>query len=283
MFSYLIFSEICLLRIINPIFLLYGNDKMTQVSKYSIPVAFLSLALTASVNAETLWSDNSISYLKNTNDFQVLENDNINVITFEHASGHNWGDVFFFADRITAGKDDNNGRYEETYGELSPRLSLSYLTDKKLAMGAVSDIFIATTYEHDTGNRDGNGFGFNNYLVGVGASWKLEGFNFFNTNFYKAYNDDIDNDYQLTVEYGFPINIGEHSIIIDGYLDWSSAADDHASDFHFNPQIRLDVGKYFGKPKFFEAGIEYSYWHNKFGISGIDNENTVSAMIKVHL
>ena len=256
---------------------------MSITKNFCKTMLLTSILAASSVSAETLWSDNSISYLKNVNDFQLLENDNINVITFEHASGHNWGDVFFFADRITASKDNNNGSYEETYGEASARLSLSYLTDKKLTMGAISDLYIAGTYEHSTGNSDGFGFGFNNYLIGVGASWDVKGFNYLSSNVYLAKNDDTDNDYQLTVAWGYPIAIADHDIIIDGYIDWSSAADDHKADFHFNPQIRLDVGKYFGKAKFFELGIEYSYWHNKYGISGIDNESTVSAMVKVHL
>lgn len=256
---------------------------MLKISTLSKSLLIASIALTANVNAETLWSDNSISYLKNTNDFQVLENDNINVITFEHASGHNWGDVFFFADRITASKDQNNSKHEETYGELEVRFSLSYLTDTKVAMGPLSDAFLVTTWEHDTGNKGGNGFGFNNYLLGIGASWDVAGFNFLKSNIYHVQNDDTDNDYQLTVAWGYPITIGKHDIIFDGYMDWSSAADDHKADFHFNPQLRLDVGKYFGKAKFVEVGIEYSHWRNKFGISGIDTENTVSAMVKVHL
>lgn len=256
---------------------------MSITTKTTKSVICAGILLAGAVNAETLWSDNSISYLKNTSDFEVLKNDNINVITFEHASGHNWGDVFFFADRTTASKDANNARHEETYGEVSARLSLSYLTDSKLSMGPISDLYIAGTYEHDTGNKDGIGFGFNNYLVGVGASWDVQGFNYLSSNVYLAENDDTDNDYQLTVAWGYPVSFGKHDILIDGYLDWSSAADDHKADFHFNPQVRLDVGKYFGKAKFFEVGIEYSYWHNKFGISGLDNESTVSAMIKVHL
>jgi nucleoside-specific outer membrane channel protein Tsx len=256
---------------------------MSVTSKICQTIIFSSLALANSVNAETIWSNNSISYLKNTNDFQVLENDNINVITFEHASGHNWGDVFFFADRITASQDANNGRHEETYGEVSARLSLSYLSGNKITMGPISDLYLASTYEHGTGNANGFGFGFNNYLVGVGASWDIAGFNYLSSNVYLANNDDVDNDYQLTVAFGYPVSVGNHDIIIDGYLDWSSAADDHSADFHFNPQVRLDVGKYFGKAKFLEVGIEYSYWHNKFGLNFLDNESTVSAMVKVHL
>ncbi|UUO25064.1 hypothetical protein FGD67_19000 [Colwellia sp. M166] len=284
MFSGIVFIKICFFCLTFAFKLLFtGKTSMSITSKICKSVLFTSIVLTGSVNAKTLWSDNSISYLNNTNDYQVYENDNVNVITFEHASGHNWGDVFFFLDRITASEDDNHVRYEETYGEISARLSLSYLTGEKLAFGAISDLYIATTYEHDTGNSGGFGFGFNNYLVGVGASWDVSGFDYLQSNVYLAENDDTDNDYQLTLAWGYPIAIGNHDIIIDGYIDWSSAADDHKADFHFNPQIRLDVGKYFGKAKFFEVGFEYSYWHNKFGISGLDNENTLSAMVKVHL
>lgn len=126
-------------------------------------------------------------------------------------------------------------------------------------MGPISDIYIATTYEHDTGNKDGFGFSFNNYLVDVGASWEVDGSSYLSSNIYQAINDDANNDYQLTIAWGYLIHIAKHDIIIDGYIDWSSAAKDQSADFHFNPQVRLDVSKHFGKVKLFEVGIEYSY------------------------
>lgn len=235
------------------------------------------------VYAETLWSDNSISYLKNTSDFELLENDNVNVITFEHVSGHNWGDTFFFVDRTTASSDANHGKFESTYGELSPRISLSYLSDEKLSYGAIKDIFIAGTWEHNTGNDDGFGFGFNNYLMGVGAAWDISGFDFVNTNLYHASNDDTDNDIQLTLTWGYPFSLGEQKFMIDGFFDWSSAADDHQAEFHLNPQVKWDLSHNFSKKKFLEIGIEYSYWHNKYGISGLDNESVISLLVKLHL
>lgn len=238
----------------------------------------------STANAEMFWSDNSISYLINQNQYQVTENDDVHVITLEHASGHNWGDVFFFVDRLDAKADANNLASKETYAELSPRLSLSYLTGSKLEYGFVKDVFIATTWEHST--LDVSGIfsqSFDNYLVGVGADFAVPGFAYFNANVYQANNELTENDQQLTVVWGYPFSIGSADFMFDGYIDWSSAESDHASDFHFNPQLRMDVGKYFGVPKKFEAGIEYSYWHNKFGIAGIDNESTLSWMVKVHL
>lgn len=231
------------------------------------------------MNAEVFFSNNSISYLKNLNDFEVLTNDDINVFTFEHVSAHHWGDAFFFVDRINADEDSQNAEFSETYGEASVRFSLSNLLDTDLDNEVIKDYFIATTYEFSS-----NTFGsFDNYLIGLGASWNLPGFAFFNTNIYQANNEEVDNDTQLTVTYGYPFSIGEQNFMIDGYIDWSSSADDHKADFHFNPQLRWDVWNNFGKPNFVELGVEYSYWVNKYGIQGLDDESTVSALVKIHM
>lgn len=258
------------------------NSTLSQTLVGKVLVCSI-LSFSNSAYSETLWSDNSLSYLKNTSDFQLMTNDNINVITFEHASGHHWGDVFFFVDRTTAQKDARHGERKETYGESSARLSLSYLTEQSISNQLLKDVFIATTFEHSTQNNNGKGFGFNNYLVGVGASWNLAHFSFFNTNLYYANNDKVADDVQLTVSWGIPFSIAQQNFIFDGYFDWASSASDHKADFHFNPQLKWDVGANWGKAKFFELGIEYSYWHNKFGIAGLDDESVVSALIKVHL
>jgi nucleoside-specific outer membrane channel protein Tsx len=253
----------------------------------SLPIKLVAISLLFTLpfssSAETLWSDNSISYLKNTSEFELLENDNVNVITFEHVSGHNWGDTFFFIDRTTASSDATHGEFHSTYGELSPRLSLSYLSDEKLTFGPIKDLFIASTWEHNTGNNDGSGSSFNNYLVGIGAAWDINGFAFVNSNLYHVSNDDIDNDIQLTLSWGYPFTIGEQSFMFDGFFDWSSAVADHSAEFHLNPQLKWDLSHNFSKRKFIEVGIEYSYWHNKFGIGGLDNESVVSLLVKVHL
>jgi nucleoside-specific outer membrane channel protein Tsx len=145
-----------------------NNLLQTYSKKLAVMSILSSLAFLSS--AQTLWSESSISYLKNTSDFELLGNDNVNVITFEHISGHNWGDTFFFVDRTTASSDANNGKFDSTYGELSPRLSMSYLTNKELTFGPIKDLYIASTWEHNTSNDNGVGFAFNNYLLGLGAA-----------------------------------------------------------------------------------------------------------------
>jgi nucleoside-specific outer membrane channel protein Tsx len=258
-----------------------NNLLQTYSKKLAVMSILSSLAFLSS--AQTLWSENSISYLKNTSDFELLGNDNVNVITFEHISGHNWGDTFFFVDRTTASSDANNGKFDSTYGELSPRLSMSYLTNKELTFGPIKDLYIASTWEHNTSNDNGVGFAFNNYLLGLGAAWDISGFAFVNTNLYHASNDNTDNDIQLTLSWGYPFSVGEQNFMLDSFIDWSSAVDDHSAEFHFNPQLKWDLSHNFSKRKVMEVGIEYSYWHNKYGINGLDNQSVVSLLVKLYL
>ena len=248
----------------------------------SVLLAGASL-VTFNAQAEMFWSDNSISLLKNTSEFEVNQNEDVSVVTLEHASGHNWGDLFFFADRLDFKGDSKNAETKETYSELSPRLSLSYATGSKMEFGIISDVFVATTWEHSTLENQFFSQSFDNYLVGIGADLKVPGFAFFNVNLYQVNNELTDNDNQLTVVWGVPFSLGSADFMFDGYIDWSSAEETHAADFHFNPQLRMDVGKYFGVPKKFEAGVEYSYWVNKFGLTFPDTESVFSVMVKVHL
>jgi nucleoside-specific outer membrane channel protein Tsx len=174
---------------------------MTKIFIKTVIVVTLFFYFIPTSSAETFFRDNSISYLKNTSNFEVLENDDVNVITFEHASSHHWGDVFVFIDRVNASKDNNNPEFKQTYGEASARLSLSlsYLAKTKLSYGSIKDFYLATTWEHSTVADGSFGSGFDNYLVGIGSSWSIKGFNFVNANVYHANNENTDNDYQLTM------------------------------------------------------------------------------------
>lgn len=260
---------------------------MKKLNKIS-SVALMTVAATTmsvSAQAEMFWSDNSITLLHSADYFNVGYNFGapnkemeMTTMTLEHVSGHNWGDTFFFLDR-------HNGKgaaasFNETYAELSPRLSSGLFGDKVEA-GPIKDVLLATTYESSS---DSTGFSQDNYLYGIGLDWSIPGFAFFQTNFYYADNENVDDDLQVTIVYGVPFKLGEVDMMFDGYLDWSSAEADHASDFHFNPQLRADVGKFMGITKSkLEAGIEYSYWSNKFGIQSDENESAVSALVKYHL
>lgn len=239
--------------------------------------ACVAAAFVPAAHAEKFFSDSSLSILY-SDDYQAFgkQKRTDTFFTFENATGHNWGNTFFFFDRNQGhGKDADS---DDLYGEAAVDVSLNWMTDSDLSIGPIKDFVIAGQYEN------GGGTNVNNYMLGAGMKWTVPGFTYFNTNFYYVNNSETDNDYQLTWTWALPMEFGATRILFDGYTDWSSAADDHESDFHFNPQLKLDIGNYFNSPRVLYAGIEYSYWNNKYGLDEdvMDTESAVSALVKFH-
>lgn len=248
----------------------------------------------------------TLSYLKNINDFQLINNDDINVATIEYGGKYAWGDSFIFFDRLVASANKLSPKKQKDYFEASVRLSIPYLfnqpSNSKPAKGKsalanyvnkeyVKDYFIAGTLEYSYLNVKNNMAQANtskessiistNSLYGLGIAWQTSFFSYLNTNFYYAINEKQANDYQLTLSFAKSFNIAELTFKTHGFIDWSSSASDHKSSFHFSPQVLLDFGEIFNQPKLLFVGIEYSYWHNKYGLVNIDDEHTVSAMVKL--
>lgn len=217
-------------------------------------------------SAEQIWSDFSLSYLYGE-DYEVVD-DTQKTVTVEHASGHNWGDTFFFVDWQKSDDGDTS-----TYFEFSPRLSLGYVTGSDLSFGIVKDVYLAGTWE--------SGAGFDNYLTGVGFSFDLPGFQYANANFYYAKNDNTDNDLMTTLTWGVPFTLGNSDFLYDGFIDWSSAESDHAAETNFTSQLKWNAGKLIDTKAPLYVGIEYSHWSNKYGIKGADERNP-SLLLKWH-
>ncbi|MBR9868998.1 MAG: DUF5020 family protein [Oceanospirillales bacterium] len=226
----------------------------------------IASTLSASASAEMLWSSFSLSYL-NGSDYEVGDPDR-QVVTVEHASGHSWGDNFFFLDRL----ESDNGN-SENYMELSPRLSLSSLTGSDLSFGRVKDVFLAGTWE--------SGEGFDNVLAGAGVSLDLPGFKYFNANLYRANNDKSSDDTQLTLTWGLPFALSDAEFLYDGFIDWTTSESDKASEMNFTSQLKWNAGKLIGTNAPVYVGVEYAYWNNKFGIDGVDERNP-ALLLKWH-
>jgi len=238
--------------------------------KKQLLTAAIIAAASAGASAEQFWADNSVSVLHGS-DYKVdgpfagdITGDTFALTTYtlEHVSGHSWGGLFYFMDRHV-GEDG----YTSTYSEFSPKFTLASMDS-----GIVKGVNLAYTLESSSG-------GFDNNLFGIGADLNIPGMNFASATVFYANNDSSDNDYQLTLTYGW----SSGALNIDGYIDYSTTTDDSEANLHFNPQITYDLapmlGKAFSKVK---VGIEYSYWDNKYGIDGAD-QNVVSALLKVHL
>lgn len=241
--------------------------KLTQI------VASCALTSAAAfTQAAPIWQDFSITglYGENYKSPFVTQNEKVeqSTITAEYAAGLKYGDFFAFADRSNNDPDGN-----ETYFEVAPRLSLGAVTGKKLEVGPIKDVLVATTWEGDEG--------FNNYLYGIGFSLDIPYTQYANINFYKAENDNTDDDYQLTITYAVPFKLGSEDFLVDAFLDWSTAEKTHASELNWTSQYKWNVGKHISPETKLYVGIEHSVWNNKYGYKGV-NQNDVSALVKYH-
>lgn len=246
------------------------------MKKQLLALAVITAAAAPAANAERFFADNSLSILAG-GDFKIdsadfpQTNDNYGLTTYtvEHVSGYSWGGLFFFMDRD---KGDNN--FRATYSEFSPKFYVAKFDDS-----IIKNVNLAFTIESGSNS---SGFSQDNYLYGIGADLAIPGMNYASATYYRAKNsttvsDDAKGDHQLTLTYG--TNWG--GVAFEGYIDYSTGAEDHKASFNFNPQITYNVGPMLGYDNKFKIGVEVSSWHNKYG-SEFD-EDTISALVKVHM
>ena len=235
------------------------------------------------------WQDNSLTYL-NGIDFKV-DPPKQQTVTFEHASGWSFGDLFIFVDGIKYNTEATNGAGDghTFYGEISPRLSLGKISGADLSFGPVKDVLLAATYEFGEDDVD-------SYLLGPAVDLNIPGFDYFQLNTYLRTTDgrrDGDNVWQITPVWSYTIPVGDSDLVIDGFMDWVVDNDDsYHANLHFNPQIKYDLAKALGWGKRFYVGVEYDYWSDKYGIDddgfvdseilGGTDQSAISLLAKAH-
>ncbi|MEO7940497.1 MAG: hypothetical protein ABIR55_17850, partial [Burkholderiaceae bacterium] len=185
---------------------------------------------------------------------------------------------FFFVDMSKSDQKDNG--YAEIYGEYYHTLSVSKLASKDWSKDFVRDIGVTTGINYGTKN---SAFGPNPKVLLVGPTFDLNipGFAFFNVDVL-AYVDQgtfsgfgggalcgsRKTTYQITPAWKLPFNIGGAKFIFDGFLDLIGAHGSCERQVLAQPQLKWDVGHHAGRPDTVYLGIEYQYWHNKFGTKG---------------
>lgn len=259
--------------------------------RLSLPLLAFGLFSEASQASPLIWQDNSLSYLYGHN-YKVdgTGNDIENTITFEHASGWSWGDMFLFVDnKWSAGLHGNAGH--SYYGEFSPRLSLGKVSGHSMVLGPITDVLVAATYERGEGTS-------RRYLLGPGFDLKIPGFDWVQLNTYYRRPDGISGkasgQWQINPVWSMTFPFGVSDIRFDGYAEWyvndvgrKGSSNYVASSFHFNPQLKYDLGKALKVgPRQLYVGVEYDYWSDKYGIEDSHgfptDQNTASLLVKAH-
>ena len=220
---------------------------------FLISLFIIKLSAFESTNIQLLYGKNFTgdSFIYDTTDGKKA------TLTFEHFRTFEYGDFFMFVDYMDGEKFDN-AKYE-VYSELSPRLSLSKLTNNDLSLGFIQDFYIATQINI--------GYDYLAYLGGLGCNLTLPGLNVFALNlYYKDENigDIQDETYQLTAVYQTKSLYNVH---FEGFLDLTEES--------INTHNQLLYNLYKG----FFIGTEWIYYnYSKDSIS--TKTSSFQAMLK---
>ena len=219
---------------------------------------FITLILPSISYADIFdWQTNNIQLYRGNG--YKLGADERSIVTLEHADGWRYGDNFAFIDW----EFPENGK-SSYYFEISPRLSLSKLLGKNLSYGIIKDVLISTTFEKP------EGFG-PQYLYGGAVDFNIPGFNFVQANAY--IHDDTQQEghtWQVTLVWNFPLTLWGADFFINGFADLQGHEGSSQANQLVTSYFHADIGSMLGvKKSRLLAGIEWQYWHNKFGVDGV--------------
>lgn len=221
----------------------------------------------ASANNFFQWNSSNIQLLRGY-DYKLGEPERT-IVTLEHAHGHIYGDTYAWIDLIKPDGEDYS-----YYGEFSPRFSLSKITGHNFSYGIIKDVLISTTFEKakDQGPQ---------YLYGGAVDLNLPGFKFFKTNAYVHDSTELDGQtWQVTLAWNRPFEIGGVKFLAEGFSDIQGGEGGREPNQLIVPRFLVDIGDLSGlEPGKLMAGVEYSYWHNKFGVEGV-TESVAQAQLK---
>ena len=204
---------------------------------------------------------------------------NTRILTFQHASGWQFGDSFFFIDFLDDNKVDGFNDVE-FYGEWYPTLSMSKVRGTALAGGPIADISLIMGLNFDA---DADVL---KYLPGGRLSWSVPGFVFLNTDFTAVVDASngieqggaptTSSGFMFDVSWLYPISLGSQSFVFTGHAEYLSSVENELGDevkwwILAQPQLTWDLGAALGSAGHLMVGVEYQIWRNKLGTDNHDN------------
>ena len=248
-------------------------------SEWISPIGLVAFfTLTASPAPAQGFSSSSVQALYGWN-FQepgVSEDVPKNVVTFENTAAWSWGSSYLFVDVLRSWSEaDANAK--EVYGEWFPSVSLRSLAGKEPSAGFLRDV--SATLGVNTGVRSTGPAPFV-VLPGVTFSLNVPGFTFLSVGAF-AYvdrgrfqgqpTDCHATTYQVTPAWSLPFALGGARLRFDGFVDVVGKHANCEAMIISQPQLKLDLSGLWDDAGHLYMGIEYDYWHNKYGIAGLED------------
>lgn len=203
--------------------------------------------------------------------------------TLENSSAWSWGSSYFFLDYLRSNSSADSSA-TEFYGEWYPSVSVTRVTGKSRRLPFLNDVLLTMGFNAGTNSTGASPFVL---LPGITFDIKIPWFQFLSVGAY-AYIDrgrvsGLSNGcntstYQVTPSWSLPFSIGAARFRFDGFVDFIGAHGQCANQIVSQPTVKLDLGNFRGVPDKVFAGVEWSYWKNKYGISGL-NQTAPQAVV----
>jgi nucleoside-specific outer membrane channel protein Tsx len=185
----------------------------------------------------------------------LTENGHMGTVTVESFAEWKYGDAFFFVD-LAGGRFENTftgeatGAYNQIYGEVIPRLSLSKIFGTRVGAGFLSDVLVI-------GEFDRGGSGFEANMGGLSVDLKVPGFVVFQVDAMARKDTFNDATYQATLVWKAPFDVGPVGFSFEGFADLYGT-DDESATLMTQPQLVFDAGRLAGaQPGVLWLGTEW--------------------------
>lgn len=115
----------------------------------------------------------------------------------------------------------------------------------------------------------------------MAVDFNIKGVKFFKTHLFYRDNPDLaGHTQQLTLSWNIPFKFNNIDFLIEGFTDIAGSEGQTVANLVVAPRILMDISSYLNiNHKTLWFGIEWQYWHNKFGIDGV-NESVPQLQIK---
>jgi hypothetical protein len=196
-------------------------------------------------------------------------------LTLEHTHGWRYGDNFFFVDLYN--HLDHFGVNVEAYGEWYSTLSFNKMLGWQSPIPYVSDIALSGGI--NAGSRPQNN-PFLAFLGGLRFTVDLPQFEYFQL-YTHAYQTESQGHTgaQFTAVWSYPWEWSGWKFKCRGFIDITSPP--YGGEWHVltQPQLLLDVGAFVDQPDTWLIGVEWWYWHNKYGVRGANESVPQAALL----
>jgi nucleoside-specific outer membrane channel protein Tsx len=228
----------------------------------------------------------TVRYGSNFTEPGIEENVPKNIFTFDNAAAGRWWSSYLFVDvlRSWSGADANA---KEVYGEWYPTVSLRALLGRDRLQGLLGDVGLTVGLNSGVRSTGPSPFA---VLPGLTFSLNVPGFTFFSVGTF-AYidrgrfqgqpTDCTATTWQVTPSWSAPFGIGAAKFQTEGFVDFIGRHANCAAWIMAYPRLMLDLSGLWQKPGTVYVGVDFGYWRNKYGISGLEDKQFLPVLVWV--